>query len=97
MCETHELKNYRNARRLPLLRRRRESQDPMAFVQKTLDSRFRGNDDITGAGVTHVRNAQYSRHLRESGDPFCTRSGRRVPDVPGADTSARADDAAEAD
>jgi hypothetical protein len=38
-------------------RRPRESGDPAAFVPTTLDSRFRGNDDIKNPGVTHFCNA----------------------------------------
>src|SRR6266404_3932301 len=50
----------RNERPPVLLNRRpRESGDPAAFVQKTLDSRFRGNDDIKNPSVTHLRNAQW--------------------------------------
>jgi hypothetical protein len=37
-------------------RRPRESGDPAAFVQETLDSRFRGKDDMRDPGVTHFGN-----------------------------------------
>ncbi len=33
----------------------------LSVVKKTLDSRFRGNDDIKDRGVAHFRNAHASR------------------------------------